>query len=349
MKLLAPATWVLAWDRFWFAPGSPRNLAGARITFGTYSLWVLLSRNLPEMSGLPAVFWSQVGASARWRYLDFPGHPDLDRVLAWIAAFALLGAIVGVFPRFSCFVSGLLLYHLAPLESLIWIPHPYARGLTISVIALLTLAFSRCGDCWTLLRPSRDKLPARSGDYTWPLRLLQLYLVQIYFFSAYAKVMVVGWKWASASNIRSWMLVCTQNEQIRVFHALGTWIADRPFMCWSVGIGALMFEFGLVTALFSKWARWVLVPLVAVFHLGILLSMNLVFLNVPQLLVFANWDVLAAWFNSVTHHNEIRPHSGLRPGIPGTFASMPLVRFLGDLIHLNWRAVTQLILRNVHH
>jgi hypothetical protein len=254
-----------------------------------------------------------------------------------------------VFPRFSCFVSGLLLYHLAPLESLIWIPHPYARGLTISVIALLTLAFSRCGDCWTLLRPSRDKLPARSGDYTWPLRLLQLYLVQIYFFSAYAKVMVVGWKWASASNIRSWMLVCTQNEQIRVFHALGTWIADRPFMCWSVGIGALMFEFGLVTALFSKWARWVLVPLVAVFHLGILLSMNLVFLNVPQLLVFANWDVLAAWFNSVTYHNEIRPHSGLRPGIPGTFASMPLVRFLGDLIHLNWRAVTQLILRNVHH
>ena len=137
MRLLVPSWWTLAWDRFWFAPGSPRNLAGARITFAAYSLWVLLSRNLPEMSGLPPVFWSQVGASARWRYLDFPGHPDLERVLVWITAIALLGAIVGVLPRFSCFVSGLLLYHLAPLESLIWIPHPYARGLTISVIALL--------------------------------------------------------------------------------------------------------------------------------------------------------------------------------------------------------------------
>jgi hypothetical protein len=305
-KLLDPSWLNQAWERFWFAPGSPRNLAGARITFAAYSLWVLLSRNLPEMSGLPPVFWSQLGASARWRYLVFPGHPNLERVLEWIAGIALLGAIAGVLPRFSCFVSGLLLYHLAPLESLIWIPHPYARGLTISVIALLTLSFSPCGDCWTLSRPRRDKPPAQSGDYTWPIRLLQLYLVQIYFFSAYAKVMFVGWNWASASNIRSWMLVCTQNEQFRVFHALGTWIADRPFMCWSVGIGTLLFEFGLVTALFSKWARRVLVPLVAVFHLGILLSMNLVFLNIPQLLVFANWDVLAAWFKSRMHHQPAR-------------------------------------------
>jgi hypothetical protein len=232
-------------------------------------------------------------------------------VLEWITVIALLGAIVGVLPRFSCFVSGLLLYHLAPLESLIWTPSPYVRGMTISVIALLTLSFSPCGDCWTLLRPRRDKAPAQSGDYTWPIRLLQLYLVQVYFFSAYAKVMFVGWKWASASNIRSWMLWCTQYEQIQVFHALGTWIADRPFMCWSVGIGTLFFEFGLVTALFSKWARRVLAPLVAVFHLGILLSMNLVFLNVPQLLVFANWDVLAAWFNSVIHYNERRAHPSL--------------------------------------
>jgi hypothetical protein len=317
MKLLDPSWWILAWDRFWFAPGSPRNLAAARITFAIYSVWVLLSRNLAEMSDLPSVFWSQVGASARWRYLDFPGHPDLERVLVWITAAALLGAIAGVLPRFSCFVSGLLLYHLAPLESIIWIPHPYARGLTISVIALLTLSFSSCGDCWTLLRPKRDKLPAPSGDYTWPLRLLQLYLVQIYFFSGYAKVMVVGWKWASASNIRNWMLWCTQEEQMRVFHTLGTWIAGQPLVCWVVGIGTLLFEFGMVTVLFSKRARWVLVPLVPVFHLVILLSMNLVLLNVPQLLVFANWDVLAARLHSLpifAHHEP--PRDEIEPVVP---------------------------------
>jgi hypothetical protein len=211
------------------------------------------------------------------------------------AASKVLGAMVGVLPRFCCFVSALLLYHLAPLESLIWIANPYVRGLTTSVIALLTLSFSPCGDSWTLLRSRRDKQSTKSSDYTWPVRLLQLYLVEIYLFSGYAKVVHVGWRWASASNIRNWMLRCTQEEQIRVFHTLGTWIADRPFLCWSVGIGTLMFEFGMVTALFWKWPRRVLVPLAAVFHLGILLAMNLVFLNVPQLLVFVDWDRVVAW------------------------------------------------------
>ena len=61
------------------------------------------------------------------------------------------------------------------------------------------------------------------------------------------------------------------------------------------GVTTLIFELGLITVLISKVGRRVLVPLVAVFHLAILLSMNLTFLNVPQLLVFADWDVVAAW------------------------------------------------------
>lgn len=297
MSPLTPSWLAGYWDRFWFAPGSPRNLAAARILFAAYSLWVLASRNLAEVSGLPPDFWNRVGASARWRYLDFPGHPSLERVLVWVAGLLLVSAVAGVRPRWSCFFAGILLYHLAPFESIIWIPHPYARGLTISVIALLTLSFSPCGDCWTLLRSTaRPETPPE--DYTWPLRLIQLFLVQIYLFSGYAKILVVGWKWASASNIRNWMLYCIEEDQMGVFHSFGTWIADRPILCLGVGVGTLVFELGLITVLFSKTARRVLVPLVALFHLGILLSMNLTFLNVPQLLVFADWDVVAGWFKA---------------------------------------------------
>jgi hypothetical protein len=205
--------------------------------------------------------------------------------------------MVGLLPRLSCFLSGILLYHLAPLESIIWIPHPYARGLTISVLALLTLAFSPSGDCWTLLPGGKHK-PALSGDYTWPVRLIQVFLVQIYLFAGYAKILLVGWGWASASNVKAWMLYCIEEDQMRVFHSFGEWIADRPIMCLGVGVATLTFELGFVTVLFSKVARRVLVPLAAVFHLAILLSMNLTFLNVPQLLVFADWDVLTAWIKT---------------------------------------------------
>lgn len=297
MNILSLSRCGCHWDRFWFTPTSPRNVAASRIVFSVYSLWVLASRNLAQVSGLPSDFWSRVEATARWRYLDFPEHFALERMLVWIAGIALVCAMLGLLSRLSCFVAGILLYHLAPLESIIWIPHPYARGLTISVLALLTLSFVPSGDCWALL-PSRSG-PKRmaSSDYTWPVRLIQVFLVEIYLFSGYAKIAVVGWRWASPSNIRNWVLYCIEEDQIGVFHSFGAWIADRPLVCLAMGVGTLVFELGLVAVLFSKLARRVLVPLVALFHLAILLSMNLTFLNVPQLLVFADWDVVTGWVN----------------------------------------------------
>jgi hypothetical protein len=303
MNIFSPSGWARYWDSFWFTPTSPRNVAAARIVFAAYSLWVLASRNLAEVSGLPSEFWSGVDRTARWRYLAFPGHLSLERALVALAGIALVCALLGVIPRLSCFVSGILLYHLAPLESIIWIPHPYARGLTISVIALLTLSFSPCGDTWTLLASRNRKQHALSGDYTWPVRLIQVFLVEVYLFSGYAKVSVIGWKWASAANIRNWMLYCTEEDQIGVFHSVGAWVAGRPMICLALGVGTLIFELGLVVVLFSRTARRIMVPLVALFHLGILVCMNLTFLNVPQLLVFANWDAVAAWIT--THRSRV--------------------------------------------
>jgi hypothetical protein len=309
MNIASIAWWKLRWDQFWFTPKSSRNLAAARIVFAAYSLWVLTSRNLAQVSGLPPDFWSGVGASVRWRYLVFPGHFPLEHILVWVAGIALTCAMFGVLSRLSCFVAGVLLYHLAPLESIIWIPHPYARGLTISVIALLTLSFSHSGDCWALLPLRTEAAGISLPEYAWPVRLIQVFLVEIYLFSGYAKIAVVGWKWASASNIRNWVLYCIEEDQIGIFHSFGAWIADRPFVSLAMGVGTLVFELGLVTVLFSKIARRVLVPLVALFHLAILLSMNLTFLNVPQLLVFADWDVVAAWVKRHrAHAPEKRVH-----------------------------------------
>src|SRR5260370_19374337 len=119
MKLLSASSLALSWNRFWFAPGSPRNLAAARIVFAVTSLWVLVSRDFAGISGLPAEFWSGVPASARWRFLDFAGHPFLERGLLQGAALALLFVILWVLPRLSCFLPGMLLCPFAPLVSII--------------------------------------------------------------------------------------------------------------------------------------------------------------------------------------------------------------------------------------
>lgn len=299
------------WNRFWYADGSACNLAAARIIFSLLSLWVLASRDLAGVTGVPAEFWAGVPASARWRYLDFAGHATVEHGLQWAAMVALALAALGVLPRLSCFVSGILLYHLAPLETIVWTPNPYARGFTISVLALLTLSFSPCGDCWALASNGSAKSRPK-GQYNWPIRLIQLFLAQVYFFSGYAKLFHSGWQWATASNLRAWMLYFSQQDQVRVFHTVGAWLADRPLLCQVIGVGTLVFEIGFMVVLFSPMARRVLVPMAALFHVAILVSMNLVFLNVPQLLVFADWERVAAWCNKawpVRQRNELAPES----------------------------------------
>lgn len=278
-----------AWRRFWFEPESAINLAAARVVFSIHALWILLSRDLAGLAALPAPFWSDLAAGTRWRYLLFPGHPAIESGLQWVAAAALVSAALGLFPRSSCLVSGLLLYHLAPFETAFWTPAPLERGLTISVLALVGLACSRCGDALSFhgvaTRPS-------SWEYAWPLRLVQLFVCQIYFGAGVAKLMRVGLEWASAENLRGWLLVFNQQDQIAVFSTLGRWIADRPVLCALVAVGALGLNLVFPLALFSRRARPWLVATAMAFHTGVLFAMNIAFLNLPQLLIFADWSAL---------------------------------------------------------
>jgi hypothetical protein len=264
-----------AWERFWHAPEPPLNLAVARVVLALQALWILLSRDLPALSALPASFWAAVPLGARWRYLLWEGHPRLEQVLQAAALLALAGVVLNVGTRACCFVAGLLLYHLAPLETLFFTVSPWARGLTIPVLGLLVFS--------AVPRAPR-------ADQGWALRLVQLFVCQIYFFSGWAKLRAAGPSWASAENIRAWLLLSNQDDQLAVFTAPGLWVADHPLLCGLMGAAALAVDLGFMAALFWRRGRPLLVALVAAFHLGILFTQNYAFLSAPLLLVFIDWS-----------------------------------------------------------
>jgi len=280
------------WDGFWFVPGSAKDLAAARIVLSVHALWIVLSRDLAGASGLPREFWLGVRSADRWRYLVFPGHPALEHGLQVALVAGLVMVALGVRVRATALIAALLLYHLAPLETLIWTPSPYERGLEISTLSMVVLAIAPSADAWGLAarQPRTDGQP--SWEYRWPLVLLQLFVAQAYLFSGYSKLYRVGWGWVSAANLRHWLLVFNQEDQIAVFHALGRWIADRPTLCLAVAVGTLAFDLSFIVVVLWKRARIVYLPLALVFHAGILFSMNIAFLNVPQLLLFVDWDRL---------------------------------------------------------
>ena len=280
-----------AWNRFWYGHGSPLNLAVARILVAAQALWVVLSRDYAAISGLPPAFWSEVRPTFEWRFLAFPGRPDLESMLQWLAVAALVAAFLGVYARLSCLLAGLLLYHLAPLESIIWESAPVIRGLTIPVLALTTLGFARCGDSLALFpRKAAPIDRASPADYSWPLRLTQVFLCQVYLFSAFAKLERSGLGWVSAPNIQQWIRYLAKDPEFAVFRGPGLWLASHPTLCLVTAAAALLLELAFILVLFSRRARWWLIPLALAFHLGILFTMNLTFLSAPLLLIFVDWD-----------------------------------------------------------
>jgi len=288
MTGVAPRGW--SWDWFWFQHPSALNLAVARVLVAAQALWILLSRDYPAISGLPSVFWSRVDPSTMWRYLVFPGHPELERVLLVVALVTLVGALVGIYARVCCAIAGILLYHLAPLEGIIWISTPYVRGLTIPVLALILLSLSRCDDRLSLITPGRNREPSAGLAYSWQLRLIQLLICEIYLFSGWSKIVRTGLDWVSADNIRRWILYLVQDPEVARFQALGLWIASHPTICLGIAIGALVLEFGFVSVMFSSTARRWFVPAALAFHIGIAYAMNLTFVTALLLLIFVNWD-----------------------------------------------------------
>ena len=280
------------WDRFWFAPGSPRNLAAARIVIAVHALWIVLSRDYGGVSGLPADLWSGVTTLDKMRYAIVPGHVALERALVALAVAALVAVALGVAPRITCLVAALLLYHLAPLETIIWTTSPYERGFEISTLSLVVLSVAPCADVWSV-RPRAPAGRETMWEYTWPLLLVQLFVAQVYLFSGWSKLVHVGVRWVSAENLRHWLLLFTQEDQIAVFHGMGRWLAAHPLLCLLVAIGSLIFDLTFIVVVFWKRARKLYVPLAVAFHLGILFTMNIAFLNLPQLLVFLDWEWLS--------------------------------------------------------
>jgi hypothetical protein len=281
------------WTSAFFSPESALNLAAARVIFAVHAAWVLLSRDIPATSALPAEFWANVGRAERWRYLVVPGHAGLEYALQWIAIAALVCVILGLMPRLACFVSALLLYHLAALETLYWTANPFQRGFTISVLALFTLSFSRCGDA---LRLGGAPAVAPSPDYCWPLRLIQLHLANVYFLSGVSKLIRVGPGWLDPQNLREWFLLFSQQDQVireaPIFNVLGPWFADHVILCAVAGLYGVVANICFIATPFSRYARRFLVPDAALFHIIVFFSMNIFWNNIIQLLIFVNWSWL---------------------------------------------------------
>jgi vitamin K-dependent gamma-carboxylase-like protein len=307
-----------AWNRFWHRPAPAVDLAAARILLAAVGLWMVLSRHdLPSMLAFPAELWRNVTPERRLRFLMVLPLPA-ERLLYWVLHGTLLCALLGVRARAACFVSGVLLYHFAPFETIIRTANPYLRGFTLPCLGLLVLSFARCGDALTLGRlaaragsesrreslggsrhfvaappnPRAARAAALATDpaYRWPLALVQVLLCELYFFAGWSKLATTGWSWLQAGNIRGHLLVLNQALTADPVSSWGYALARHPTLCALLAWTGLAFELAFPLVLFSVNARRVLLPLAVVFHGANSVLFRIFFQNVPLLLLFVPWD-----------------------------------------------------------
>lgn len=265
-------------EDFWLAPEPAANVDAARVLLAITALWVVLSRfDLPAVLLFPRELWETVPFERRLRFL-LVLPVQIERVLWAALHVALVMALCGWKRRWSCIASGLLLYHFAPLETIIWTPNPYLRGLTIPCLGLLLIGFSE----------PRGPRPARRTKEGWALRLTLAVFCSIYFFAGWAKLFWSGLAWADARNMRLYLLGL---DQFLGFHTtLARWLAESPALCSAIAVAGLLFELAFPVVLFSRRARWLFIPSAILFHAGNSVLFHVFFHDIVLLLMFVNWQ-----------------------------------------------------------
>jgi hypothetical protein len=275
------------WARWWFAPDSPANLAACRLLFFGAMAWWYRGLDLRPWTGVDPVFWMPLPLF-EWLHLGVLPAAWLGLLQA-VWKTAMWGACAGIMTRVSTAVAALLGVYVLGL------PHNFGKVHhldTLVVLITAILALSRCGDAWSVDRlvarwRGRAALGPPSGEYRWPVPLVQVLMALVFFGAGVSKLRHSGLAWIFSDNMAMVLLPFDHPWLVRT--------AQHPWLCRAIAGWTIVIEAGAPLALVSRLARWVFIPSLWLMQLGILLLMNIKF--EPYLvcyLFWVRWDRLLA-------------------------------------------------------
>ena len=311
MTLMRATAW---WRDYWFSPGSSANLGFCRVL----CLAVLLLHPRPiggdKLHRALSETWMPIPL---FQALDLPLVPA--RVLGamdWAYTAALVTGLVGLLTRTSCALACIVgLYLLGVPHNLGKVNHDSG----VVPFLLLVMAASRSGDSWSvdaLLRhwrrhrdPPGRRPPAGvpAAEYHWPVRMVWLLTAWVFFAAAYSKLSSSGLAWVFSDNMANTLLMhaYTSGEPVPV----ALWLSGHGWLCRLLAAGSVLFEGAVPLAMFSKWARAVVIPGLAAVLAGFLV---LGFTPVPffaMLVFWVPWDAIGRRLLASRWWNGPRPIS----------------------------------------
>ena len=278
--------WPLSRWRWWTEPVRAERLAALRIGLGAVLLLDLLLTYLPNLSdlfgrdslGSPSIFAFYTRLPHwRWSLLAGVEGPRILQAAAWVWVLAAFCLTIGLFTRTSALAAWVLSTSFAGLNSCIDNAGDEIRG-----IILFYLMLSPCGAVWSIdrwrqrrasrgalapgcLRPSARQTPI--FIHPWPLRLLMVQMVLMYFSNGMFKLS--GDTWWSGRSLYYVLADLTLARWSYAQFTIPFWLTKS--LTWLV----LIWEAGFPVWVALPWTRKAAFLFGVAFHLGIGLSMEL--------------------------------------------------------------------------
>ena len=305
-----------AFDR-WVARGdaTPADLGLYRVLF---ALVVLLSpRDFRWVAQFPDSF-VKGPAGPFWLLRRVPPEGvlvGLELLVGVSAAFLL----VGLFTRTASIVLAVaLLGGYGTVYSLGKIDHN-----VFVILVPVLLSFARWGDAWSLDALRRAPRDPAAPAPQWPLRLLAL-LVGLGFLTAAVPKVLSGWL-SPATHAVQGVMFTQYHVNGRTELLADRFVGVRDGFFWeSVDVATVLLEGLLVVAVLS-WRWWrVGIAIACLFHLGVLLMMNIGFSsNVVTYAAFVLWSRAPLLRRSTAGPGGARPPR--RRPRPGSLVALALL------------------------
>ncbi|WP_437638204.1 HTTM domain-containing protein [Sorangium sp. So ce854] len=268
-------------DRAFFAEAPAERLAIVRLLVGGFALVYLCVRavHLQRVGHLPPEGFRPIGV--------------ISALSAPLPLWAVRGLIGAAIAAGAAFVAGFKFRVAGPLFGalLLWVlSYRNSWGMVfhtenLLVLHVIALGLAAAADAYSLDARRAAALsasappPAPHGRYGWPLRLLCAITVTSYFIAGVAKLRNSGLDWALSDILRNYVA----HDNVRkialgdTHSPLGGALVRYGFLFPPLALATLAVELGAPLALFSRRVAVVFCGAAWLFHLGVLLTMAILF------------------------------------------------------------------------
>lgn len=289
-------TFSVAWRRFWFVPSTPQTLGLCRGVFFASSYLLYLAReDLRWYALYPDGFYQP---RSFFVYLAFmpPGWETLDGLVTAFELCVILAAL-GLLTRIATAVSFVLGLYVIGLQFNYGYLH-WAHAIVPLVMGVFALA--PCADACSLdaliWKYRRCRQARAGGQYHWPVQLVRVLFVTVFFAAGLSKLRAAGLSWVMSDTLRHYLL-----ENQYVFHAdamqawsrpVVNWLLGYPILCRVLAALTLMLELSAPLALVLPVARLLLIPALFCFQVGnaLLLYQDFFFAYLGLYVFWVPWD-----------------------------------------------------------